>query len=340
MSRRTELRAAAALLLALLLAAPLSAQMQVRETQSMDSWFLAANEAYGRGDFKEAARLYRLSIQNGQREAFSWFNLGNTLVQLGKNPLAMVAYRRCLELAPGFSRAWVQLGDLLFFGGEYSEAAGAYTRALELDGSDKTHVHAALGEIALRSGAWTDAQFQFERALARDPDRAELWFALAEAYEGLQDWDAAIETLKSSLERSPSAGAETWFRLGLLHEKTGNLKAMRRAFDEGLALDPGNVAFRIYLARSWSAEGAPWMAVFTLEEGLSRGADRRDDSDLRLELANTLFAQKRFDEALEQYRVLARRGDPLGRAGIENVAGSWWNAGDTARAGELLKEIR
>ena len=130
MSRRTELRAAAALLLALFLAAPLSAQMQVRETQSMDSWFLAANEAYGRGDFKEAARLYRLSIQNGQREAFSWFNLGNTLVQLGKTPLAMVAYRRCLELAPGFSRAWVQLGDLLFFGGEYSEAAGAYTRAL------------------------------------------------------------------------------------------------------------------------------------------------------------------------------------------------------------------
>lgn len=325
----------ACLAAALLCAASAFAQMQVRETQSMDSWFVAANEAYARGDFKEAARLYRLSIQNGQREVFAWFNLGNALVQLDRPALAMVAYRRCLELAPGFARAWVQLGDLLFLGGEPAEAAGAYVRALELGGVDESHVRAALGEIALGAGAWTDAQFQFERALASDPDRPELWFALAESHAGLLDWEAAVETLRSSMRRSPSAGAESWFRLALLHEKRGDRKEMRRALEEGLALSPGNSAFRRYLARSWNEDGSPWMAVFVLEEGLGRSDG---DSDLRLELANLLFEQKRYDEALRHYSILAKRGDPLGRTGVENVAGTYWNMGDTLRAKEILGE--
>lgn len=307
-------------------------QVQVRQKQQLDEWFLAANQAYANRDFSEAARLYRASIKNGEQVVFSWFNLGNTLVQLNRNDLAMVAYRRTVELAPHFGRAWVQIGDLLFLSGSLAEAVAPYRRALELEVLDEVHVRHALAEIAIALGEWTEAQFHLERTLTLEPDRVDLWFALTATHEGLKDWRAAESTLLQALERAPSAGAEVWFQMAILREKQGDRLGLRRALEEGLLLDPYQTPFRRWLAQLWVEEGSPWMAIFVLEEGLFRG----ENDDLREDLANLFFEQKRYDEALLHYQALAQKGHSIGRIGIENISNTYWNLGDTARARSVM----
>ncbi len=296
---------------------------------AVDAWFVAANAAYEKADFKEAVRLYRLSIQNGERPVFAWYNMGNALVRLGKPSLARVAYRRSVELAPEFYRPWVQLGDLSYLAQEWGEAAAAYTRALELDAPQTYHIHRAMGQLALATGAWTDAQFHFEACLKEDPDRVEIWFALSEAAEKLGDLESAEKTLREALVRAPSSGAETYFALAALLEKQGKALEARRAVEDGLSLDPSRTDERRWLARSHVAGGTPWMAIFVLEEGLLRNPG---DLELRLELANTLFAQSRWDESLDHYRRAAAQGSASARLGIQNVANSFWNEGDTLKA--------
>lgn len=298
-------------------------------------FFKQANELYDKGEYKQAVKMYRAAIQDGRYEPFAWFNLGNTLVQLGKNNIAMVAYKRTVELMPDFAKAWVLLGDLYYLGKDYGLSIAAYNRALEL-GEESDHIHYALGECFLKSHGLALAQKHFEAAVRLNPDRIDAWYGLAEVYETLGDYEYAIKILKRAVDNTASAGADVHYTLSHYYARMDSSKKAIREMESGLLLDPQNTSARRYLAQMYLKDAAPWMAIFTLEEGLRF---EKDKSLLLVDLGQIYFVQNRYEEALENYLAAWRLGNAQGRLGAENVGNAYYNAGDDARAQEVYQRI-
>lgn len=300
-----------------------------------EDFFKQANELYDKGDYKRAVKMYRAAIQDGRYEPFAWFNLGNSLVRLDKKNIAIVAYRRTVELMPDFSRAWVLLGDLYYLGGDYGLSISAYRRALDL-GEESDHIHYALGECFLKSHGLALAQKHFEAATRLNPDRIDAWYGLAEVYERLGDYEYAIKTLKRAVDNTASAGADVHYTLSHYYSKMDSTKKAIREMESGLLTDPQNASARRYLAQMYLADDSPWMAIFTLEEGLRFGKGR----DLLLvDLGQIYFSQKRYGEALENYMNAWKLGNSQGRIGAENVGNAYYNAGDEAKSQEVYQRI-
>lgn len=298
-------------------------------------YFKQANELYDQGKFKEAVKVYRAAIREGQYEPFSWFNLGNALVQLGKNNLALVAYKRTVELMPNFTRAWTLQGDIYYLAGDCGLAITMYGRAVEL-GEDNDHIHYALGESYLKMRDFALAQRHFERALYLNPDRMDAWFGLAETYERLGDYEMAIKTLKKAMDETALAGADVHFTLSYYYSKLDSTKKSTVEMENGLLMDPENVQARRYLAQVYLKTAAPWMAVFTLQEGFRY---KKDVDALHVDLGQIYFDQKRYDEALEEFMTAWKLGNSQGRVGAENVGNIWYNAGDEQHANAVYKRI-
>lgn len=301
-----------------------------------EEYFMKANALYDEGRFKEAVPFYRAAIDEERYEPFAWFNLGNTLVQLKKNEVALVAYKRTVELLPSFVKAWVLLGDLYYIGEDIGSAIASYQRAIEL-GEDSDHLHFALGECFLKSAEYTLAQKHFERALYVNPDRMTAWYGLADIYEKLGDYEYAVKTLKNAIQQTALAGADAHFTISHYYQNMDSLPKALNAMEDGLLLVPQNIPARRYLAQMYLKANSPWMAIFTLEEGLRY---KKENDVLMVDLGQIYFEQKRYDEAFGHFLEAWKLGNSQGRIGAENVGHVWYNAGDRERAELIYKRIR
>ena len=228
------------------------------------------------------------------------------------------------------------LGDLYYLAGDASEAIAAYRRAIEL-GVESDHVHFAIAECYLKGRDWTLAQKHFEKALQLNPDRMDAWYGLAEVYEKLGDYEYAIKTLRNALQMTATAGADVHFTLAYYYRSMDSTRLSLNEMENGLLMDPENVSARRYLAQMYVKENSPWMAIFTLEEGLRHGKGK---ADLNLDLGQIYFTQKRYDEAFDCYMKAWLAGNSQGRIGAENVGHVFSNAGDTEKAESFYKRIR
>ena len=202
---------------------------------------------------------------------------------------------------------------------------------------ESDHVHFALAECYLKGRDWTRAQKNFERALQLNPDRMDAWYGLAEVYEKLGDYEYAIKTLQNALQMTATAGADVHFTMAYYYRSMDSTRQSLNEMENGILMDPENVSARRYLAQMYVQNNSPWMAIFTLEEGLRHNKGK---ADLNLDLGQIYFTQKRYDEAFGCYMKAWVAGNSQGRIGAENVGHVFSNAGDTEKAESLYKRIR
>jgi len=92
-----------------------------------------ANEAYNRGDYREAVELYRQAIEQDPENARLHFNLGKSLYELGQIEEAMEAYNRyknIAETSADQSLADYNQGRMLADQEMYDEALNYFREAL------------------------------------------------------------------------------------------------------------------------------------------------------------------------------------------------------------------
>ncbi|MDR2580799.1 MAG: tetratricopeptide repeat protein [Fibromonadaceae bacterium] len=301
-----------------------------------ENFFKKANELYDAGRYAEAVPVYRAAIRNNQFEPYAWFNLGNTLVHLKQNHVAIVAYKRATELMPTFAKPWVLLGDISYLHGDYGQAVVYYNRALEL-GEKSEHLNYAVASSYLNLRAFVQAEKYFEQTLNDNPDKLEAWFGLAECARQIGDYSLAAEILQSALQKTVNVSPDLYYTLSHYYLQQDSLKAAIRSMENGLYLDSKNFNARRYLATLYEKANSPWMAIWTLEQGIAAGNGLRE---LEMDLAEIYFKQKRYNDALRHYQRALRAGNSAARIGIENIGNALHNQGDSLQAENAYRMLR
>lgn len=103
--------------------------------------------------------------------------------------------RRAIELgAPGLP-ARLYLGAALWESGKTKEAEDVYTAAVEASGNEPVALQ-QLGVLLLWQGRYEDAANVFGRAVALEPDSADLLLDWGKALEGTGDIEAALKAYR------------------------------------------------------------------------------------------------------------------------------------------------
>lgn len=191
-----------------------------RDPQSAEAHCNLANvlNQQGRHDEASVAAARALGLDAGIPESHN--NLGNALLALDSADEAAVCYRRAVRLRPDYAEAWFNLGGALAELEDAAEAEDAYARAVALNPDPEWRYRRAC--ILSRFGRNAEAEAEFLRVLAENPDHVAAWVNLANA----QAWQGRSEearlTLCRGLDRQPQA-AELHWNLALLLLRLGRM---------------------------------------------------------------------------------------------------------------------
>ncbi len=92
-----------------------------------------ADEAYRRGNFEQADKLYRESLQIFPNQTGAWNNLGNVLMAQKNYVDAQAAFNRAIELEPGRPEPYTSLGRLWLEAKYAEDSIKHFDEALKID---------------------------------------------------------------------------------------------------------------------------------------------------------------------------------------------------------------
>lgn len=142
------------------------------------------------------------------------------------------------------------------------------------------------------------------------PEDMSWTFAILDVYLSLDDNESARDLLVETLEDQESSDLE--FLLAEVYYSLEEKGLSIQHFNKGLELDPRpEVFFR--LAQVHEEMENPFLAMMTLQEGVSQ---KILGEDAHVELGRLYFAQKSFNQALEQYYIVAKAGKVEARTGF------------------------
>lgn len=120
-------------------------------------------------------------------------HLGTTTHQIGDEAAARTYFERAVAVQPDFEEAWRNLGVLAFNMGDVERSRVAFATLCDLTPADP-QVHAWLGDALQAQERYAEAVAAYERSIALDPERANVWAKISRVQ--LQDgrWEDAIET--------------------------------------------------------------------------------------------------------------------------------------------------
>jgi Tfp pilus assembly protein PilF len=163
---------------------------------------------------------------------------------------AIVEYRKALQIDSNVGDTYEKLGRAYLRIREMGRASDAFRRAADRT-PDDIRLQLIAGQYAVLAGRYEEARQRAEHVLEQDPANADGLTLLANAFAGLQEFDAAIEKLQQALEVGP-LDATRFNNLGVLMLASGQTADAAAAFQRGEALGgsggrPSSLAF-----------GLPW----------------------------------------------------------------------------------
>jgi tetratricopeptide (TPR) repeat protein len=139
-------------------------------------------------------------------EAF--YHIGVAETRRGRLEEALPAFQKAIDLSGG-RYAWAEfgIGYLFFLEGKTDEAVTILRRGLELDGNSPDG-YVILGMVLLRLNRPDEAEKCAREALLRNPNFAEAYLVLSDAYGRRREYGAQLQGLDSYLKLEPN-GADS-----------------------------------------------------------------------------------------------------------------------------------
>lgn len=229
-----------------------------------------AQVAYAQGDYSEAARWMRRSLEQqpdpGKREF-----LANVLIAMNEDAAAaeqLVQLLSELDAAQDRHRVLLLLGEVYTRLDNYPEATRAFQEAARLHQPDHATVH-ALAHALEREGRLAEALPWFEKRLRLQPSATahlELGMIYAKLGQGEQATQHLHEALKAGLPQEQQCLA--YKQLGFLCQQAGRYREARQAFEKALGLRPRETSLYLALGEVCIQQGDLDSAVRYLEHAL------------------------------------------------------------------------
>jgi tetratricopeptide (TPR) repeat protein len=149
---------------------------------------------------------------------------------------------KVVKLDPARAEAWFHLGlnwDAL---GRFDRAEPHLVRAVELNPTDSVALNYLGYSWADRGVNLEKAREHIEKAVAIEPDNGAYLDSLGWVFHKLGRGEEAVDALENAARLTRDA--VVWLHLGDALEKVGRVEDARRAWEEGVLLDPRNAALR------------------------------------------------------------------------------------------------
>ena len=200
--------------------------MAARDT-SFRLWRMRGYLAQLTGDYARAVAAYRRTVERFPDDFESWNNLGNAGAALGDGDTSLAALERAAALRPDIAPLGLNLATTLIALGRLDAAIDRLVALTERFPSDPKPL-VELAAIYKRQHRTEEAQTAFERAVALDPDNADLRVRLGTELASAWRMEEAEQSFDAALSIDP-LHREGFVRQALLLEHTNR-------FDEYPAL--------------------------------------------------------------------------------------------------------
>jgi tetratricopeptide (TPR) repeat protein len=220
---------------------------------------------YTRKNYDQAEMLLKKAAKLDGKSAIPLVDLGDMYLNTRQNPdKAIEAYREAIRIDPKHAGAHYALGSVLLSRGDGLGAIGALQTAQELVGSGNPLPSMTLGQAYIKVRKWKDAVEAFSRALTIQPGlpAAYIGRAIAQGYVGNRA--AALIDLRKAEEIDPK-NPEIPFRMGMILQEDGDLKAASDAYEKAIKVQPkfalayNNLAWVATVRRERLNEAVQWI---------------------------------------------------------------------------------
>lgn len=192
-----------------------------------------------RGRYVQARTLLEQAIAHRPGHAanpVAYNFLGVACWKLGQIEAARGAFEDSLRLDPRQAEAAYNLGVALAEAGDHERATRLLTTAASLR-PQETRALEYLSQMQLRLSQWPEARRSVYAALARAPQSAPLYSALAQVEWGAGDTNGALTSLMKALELKADY-APALFSLGAAHREMGHRDDAAAYFKKFMAAAP------------------------------------------------------------------------------------------------------
>ncbi len=318
--------------------------------------YAPALDALGRaaeaaGDDLKAAEHYRKAIDLNPGFPDSSLNLGDLYMRQGRYSEAIELFLRAIKVRPDFAAAYNRLGVCYSKQRYGNEAIAALRRAETLEEGNPWHP-VEIGGIFLKLDKRVQAEREFDKALALDPDYLEGYLAKAELLRREGAYEEALKLLEVGLSRDvddPATQAQLREKKAALEKESrraaeleADLEANGRATADLLALadlkaarDDHEGATKLYAeASAQSGSSDPAILARLCYSALRAGAYQQsadacaarsrltpDDPGvwINLGLARTWLGDEPGAESALREASRLRPGDPMPMAYLGNL---------------------
>jgi tetratricopeptide (TPR) repeat protein len=267
--------------------------------KSAESKYLSAVLYYRAGEF-DAARKLLDSVGAPINDSWAYYNLlGSIYLRKADFANAKAILATALTRNNQQADTFYKLGTVALATGETSDAIRYLRQGLHLRAYFPS-ASGALGIALLQSGDISGARDSLLRSTAIGP---EIYVYLGEAYERLDDTDAAIEAYKKAT-LGDSQLFEALFPLGRLLLKRGQSEQSITYLRRAAEIHPDRAETQIYLGLALAAGGKPELAKAAAqrakETGQNHNAEFHDALGTLLKvLGQTEDAEKSFAHAVQ-----------------------------------------
>ncbi len=245
-------------------------------------------------------------------DAASWFHLADALGRFQRWPESLEALERCLALQPQFAEAWNNLGLARKNQGDLAGAAAALKTALEqappsdpANASMAAETCANLAQLELDGHQLEAAQQWSERALALDPQNAQVQFTKGNVLNALGQYEQAASALRRALELQ-SDFPEALNNLGNILLNLRRHSESIATFERAISQRSDYAEALANLANAQREASFPDLAEQALLEAIRINPEF---AAAHSNLGNAYFDQGKVDLALQSYH----RGIDLGQ---------------------------
>ena len=226
------------------------------------------------GGFYKAIEYFQLAVEKDPGYALAYCGVADSYVLLGWNsylppkqafPKAKMAAMRALRLDPDLGEAHTPLAAVLWLHEwQWNQAQAEFQRSLELNPSYPTANH-WFAEFLMTMGRNAESIEKMKASEELDPLSLIISVAIGWANYMARRYDDAIEQLRRTVELEPHYPVTYWI-LGILLRKTGQLESAIAEGEKGVKLSGGSPLMSAALAQTLAAAGERSKAIQILND--------------------------------------------------------------------------